>query len=183
MEKLKTNYPVTIQWRFFPLHPEIPAEGIALNDLFPGRDFENSPMRTHLKLLMEQEGLAYNSPSRTFNTRLAQELAKWAESQPHRERLHTALYQACFVGGKNIGDINVLLQLADEVGLPIESARDVLINRRFKDVIDADWLRSREIGVTGVPAFVAEPYGIVGAQPYESLVKLVQAVLGQKNQR
>ena len=68
-----------------------------MKDLYPGTDFKNSPMGERLRSLMEQEGLPYNSPTMSFNTRMAQELAKWADGQPQRKDLHSALYRACFV--------------------------------------------------------------------------------------
>ena len=45
--------------------------------------------------------------------------------------------------------------------------------RRGKDAVDADWKRSRELGVTDVPAFVVGDRAVVGAQPYGVLEKLV----------
>ena len=50
----------------------------------------------------------------------------------------------------------------------------MLERRTFKGAVDADWKLSREYGVTGVPTFVAGRYGVVGAQPYETLERLVQ---------
>jgi predicted DsbA family dithiol-disulfide isomerase len=49
----------------------------------------------------------------------------------------------------------------------------VLIERHFKDAVDADWQRSRAFGITGVPTFVANGRGVVGAQPYEVLERLL----------
>jgi predicted DsbA family dithiol-disulfide isomerase len=49
----------------------------------------------------------------------------------------------------------------------------VLSERRFKDAVDADWAKSHAYGVTGVPTFVAARYGVVGAQPYETLAQLL----------
>jgi predicted DsbA family dithiol-disulfide isomerase len=40
--------------------------------------------------------------------------------------------------------------------------------------VDADWKLSRQYGITGVPTFVVGRYGVVGAQPYESLAELVK---------
>jgi predicted DsbA family dithiol-disulfide isomerase len=54
-----------------------------------------------------------------------------------------------------------------------EEARQVLAERRFKEAVDADWAKSRQRGVTGVPTFVANHYGVVGAQPYEVLEQLL----------
>ncbi|MCH8154165.1 MAG: heme ABC exporter ATP-binding protein CcmA [Proteobacteria bacterium] len=47
---------------------------------------------------------------------------------------------------------------------------------RLTGAIDADWAKSREIGVTGVPTFVAGGQGVVGAQPYEAIEKLGKEV-------
>jgi predicted DsbA family dithiol-disulfide isomerase len=105
---------------------------------------------------------------------LAQELGKWADTQPGGEAIHDALYRAYFVDARNIGDPEVLIDIAQSVGLPDEQARAVLTERRFKDAVDADWARSREWGVTGVPTFVAGRYGVVGAQPYQVLEQLLE---------
>jgi predicted DsbA family dithiol-disulfide isomerase len=125
--------------------------------------------------LMEAEGLPYGTRTHTYNSRLAQELAKWADSQPGFEPIHTALYQAYFVQCRNIGSIDVLVDIAQSVGLPGDEAREVLANRVFKSEVDADWELARRSGVSGVPTFIAGQYKVVGAQPYEVLVQLVEA--------
>jgi predicted DsbA family dithiol-disulfide isomerase len=79
------------------------------------------------------------------------------------------LYRAYFVAARNIGDPDVLVEIAQSVGLPAEAARTVLAERRFKGAVDADWAKSHAYGVTGVPTFVAARHGVVGAQPYEVL--------------
>ena len=133
-------------------------------------------MHTRMKGLMDAEGLPYNRRTHTYNSRLAQELAKWADSQPGFESIHGALYRAYFVDGRNIGDPEVLVDIAQSVGLPAAAARDVLSNRSFKEAVDADWEQARGYGITGVPSFVAGKYKVVGAQPYDVLADLVQTV-------
>jgi predicted DsbA family dithiol-disulfide isomerase len=110
----------------------------------------------------------------TFNSRLAQELASWAVSQPGGEAIHDALFRAYFVDGKNIGDPDVLVELAKSVGLSADEAREVIDTRSHKAAVDADWEKSREYGVTGVPTYVVGDRGVVGAQPYETLEALVK---------
>ena len=70
----------------------------------------------------------------------------------------------------------MLVAVAESVGLPGDAARGVLENRTFEAEIDADWAKSKEYGVTGVPTFVAGGYGVVGAQPYEALEGLLKQV-------
>jgi len=125
---------------------------------------------------MNEEGLPYGRRTHTYNSRLAQELGKWADTQPGGEALHDALYRAYFVDARNIGDTEVLVGLAQSVGLSGEEARAVLAERRFKDAVDADWAKSHRYGVTGVPTFVADRHGVVGCQPYEALEQLVEKV-------
>jgi len=176
IEKLKQNFDIDIKLVHFPLHPDTPAEGRSMEELFAGRDYDPEAAFIRMKGLMDQEGLPYSRRSHTYNSRLAQELGAWAETQPGGEAIHDALYTAYFVDGKNVGDAEVLLEIAQSVGLPIETARDVLEQRSFEAVVDADWAKSRDYGVTGVPTFVAGGYGIVGAQPYEALEQLMTEV-------
>lgn len=160
----------------FPLHPETPEEGQSLEQLFAGRGVDMEAMYTRMKGLMDQEGLPYGKRTHTYNSRLAQELGRWADTQEGGEALHDALYRAYFVDARNIGDVPVLLEIVAEVGLSVDEARAALAERRFQAEVDADWQRSRQLGVTGVPTFVAGGYGVVGAQPYEALEQLLDQV-------
>ena len=156
----------------FPLHPDTPPEGLLLTDLFAGRERQIGEMQDRLARLAEAEGLPYRNRERTYNSRLAQELAEWAESRGV-SAIHDALFRAYFAEGENIGDPEVLAEVAQRVGLPADEAREVLASRSFSPAVDRDWRRSRELGITGVPTFVAGRYAVVGAQPYEQLERLV----------
>jgi predicted DsbA family dithiol-disulfide isomerase len=160
----------------FPLHPETPPEGRSLEELFAGRDVDVEAMYLQMKERMEAEGLPYGRRTHTYNSRLAQELGTWADTQAGGEAIHDALFKAYFVDARNIGEADVLVALAESVGLAADEARAVLAERRLKDAVDADWAKSHQVGVTGVPTFVAEGRGVVGAQPYEMLVQLMEAV-------
>jgi len=176
IEKLRTEHDVTIEWVHFPLHPDTPMEGRSLEDLFRGRNVDRKAMHAQMKARMDAEGLPYGERTMTYNSRLAQELGKWADTQPGGEAIHDALFRAYFVEARDISDPAVLLEVAGGVGLPVQAAREVLEKRTFKNAVDADWKLSREYGITGVPTFVAGRYGVVGAQPYEALEGLVGKV-------
>ena len=175
IEKLKAEHEVKVEWVHFPLHPDTPAEGRALADLFAGRSADQrQAMHAQMRARMDAEGLPYGERTMTYNSRLAQELGKWADTQPGGEAIHDALFRAYFVEARDISQAAVLLEIARGVGLSVDAARDVLAKRTFKDAVDADWKLSREYGITGVPTFVAGGYGVVGAQPYEALEQLVR---------
>jgi predicted DsbA family dithiol-disulfide isomerase len=175
-EKLKRTFDITAKLVHFPLHPETPAEGRSMAELYAGRSADPEAMYIRMKALMDAEGLPYGRRTHTYNSRLAQELGSWAVTQPGGEAIHDPLYRAYFVDGRNIGDPDILVEIASSVGLDADAARAVLETRSFKDAVDADWAKSRDYGVTGVPTFVAGKYGVVGAQPYEVLEELLDKV-------
>ncbi len=164
----------------FPLHPDTPMEGRSLADLFAGRGYDIPKMQAQMRARMEAEGLPYGDRTMTFNSRLAQELGAWADTQPGGDAIHDALFRAYFVDGKNIGDVDELAGIAASVGLSAEGAKDVLEKRTFKEKVDADWEKSHQYGVTGVPTYVAGGMGVVGAQPYETLEELVKQASARK---
>ena len=174
VERLRKEHGVTIEWIHFPLHPDTPAEGRALTDLFAGRNYDLRAMYEQMKARMTAEGLPYGERTMTYNSRLAQELGKWADTQPGGDAIHDALFRAYFVEARDISRPAVLLDVVVRLGLSVDAAREVLERRTFKAPVDADWELSRQYGITGVPTFVAGRYGVVGAQPYEALEGLVR---------
>jgi predicted DsbA family dithiol-disulfide isomerase len=180
--KLRQNFQLHIQWVYFPLHPETPAEGRSLKELFAGRGVDLDAMHNRMKALMESEGLPYSRRTHTYNSRLAQELAKWADTKPGHEGIHGALYRAYFVDLRNIGDPGVLADVARSVDLPADEVHNVLVHRTFKEAVDADWQKARRSGITGVPSFIAGSYKLVGAHPYDVLAQFVTAAGAQPSQ-
>jgi predicted DsbA family dithiol-disulfide isomerase len=174
IERLKKEHGVQVRFVHFPLHPDTPQEGRSLEALFAGRGYDIPKMQAQMRARMAAEGLPYGDRKMTYNSRLAQELAKWAESLPGGEAIHDALFRAYFVDGKNIGDPAELLKIVESIRLPVELAREVIEKRTHKAAVDADWEKSRRYGVTGVPTFVLGERGLVGAQPYEALEELVK---------
>ena len=181
IEKLKANYPVKIRWIHFPLHPETPIEGKSLAELFAGRDIE--PIKQRLKGLMAEAGLPYGERTHTYNSRLAQELGKWADTQEGGEAIHDALYQAYFVDNINLSDVEQLMAVAEQAGLDGAAAREVIETHSFKDAVNADWQRAREMGITGVPTFYQNNLVVVGCQPYETLERFVKHLLELKQKQ
>ena len=109
----------------------------------------------------------------TYNSRLAQELGKWAESKGEGEEFHNAVFRAYFVDCKNIRQVPVLVELSKSLNLSGEDAQRVIEKREFKEAVDLDWARARDIGITAVPTFVMDGKMVVGAQSYEVMEKFL----------
>ena len=137
-DRLRAEYQIEFRYTLFPLHPDTPDEGLSLEERFAGRVFDIDAMQARLAGLMADEGLPYSQRTMTYNSRLAQELAKWAEAQNGGAGIHDAMYRAYFVDGVNIVLIDNLLTVVRQLGLPEGEAREVLLSRRFQDAVDAD---------------------------------------------
>ena len=174
IDKLKSRYDLEVRWRAFPLHPETPEEGLTLEELFAGRDIHVPAVLARLKKVAGELGLPWGDRTKTYNSRQAQELGKWAEEKGKGDEFHHAVFRAYFVEGKNIAKKEVLSDLASRVGLVKEEAFEILEKRSFKADVDKDWRLSREWGITAVPTFVINGERLVGAQPYGVLEEFVR---------
>ena len=157
------------------MHPNTPEEGLTLDELFAGRGIDIPALLEHLRRVANECGLPFGMREKTFNSRRAQELGKWAESLGRGEDFHLAVFRAYFVDGLNIAKVPVLTKLVETMNLDGAEAKRVLTEETFKQLVDQDWAYSRTHGITAVPTFTADGRTVVGAQPYEALEKLVLA--------
>ncbi len=167
-------FEIDIRWTAFPLHPETPEDGQSIEELFAGR-LDIDQIRARLKQAARDAGLPFGDRKMTYNSRLAQELGKWAESKGKGTEFHHRVFKAYFVDGINIGKISELTSLAGDIGLSEDEAQEVLRKRVFKEAVDSDWVRSRQKGVQAVPTFLLEERFLVGAQPYEKIAAFLEA--------
>jgi predicted DsbA family dithiol-disulfide isomerase len=174
IEKLKNQYDLKVRWRAFPLHPETPEEGLTLEELFAGRNIHIPVVLARLKMVADELGLPWGDRMKTYNSRSAQELGKWAEDKGKGDEFHKAVFHAYFAEGRNIAKKDVLSELAGNVGLVKEEAYEILESRSFKAAVDEDWRLSREWGITAVPTFFIHGERLVGAKPYDVLEELVR---------
>jgi len=173
IDRIQQTFDVTLKYVQFPLHPETPEQGRTLEALFNCGPEEIVQKNQHMTGLMQNEGLPYGKRTHTYNSRKAQQLAKWAENQDGGDAIHNGLFRAYFVDGKNIAEDDVLLGVCESIGLNKDQAKAAIGDDQYSKAVDADWSLSREYGVTGVPTYVVGQKGIVGAQPYEAIEDLL----------
>lgn len=113
------------------------------------------------------------------NSRKAHEAAMFARDAGSFAPFHRAMLDAYFAHGRDIGDINVLLELAGECGLDTVELRAALEDGHYARHVDQDAALAWRIGFTGVPAFILGNRAIIGAQPYQ-VFEEVMALLGRE---
>ena len=171
--------PFTIEWHPFQLNPDMPREGMDrrayLEAKFGGKD---GAVKAYLPVVEhgKKAGLKLNldAIARTPNTLDAHRLIHWAGIEGAQTAVVSALFKAYFVEGRDIGDTEVLGDIADSCGLDAS-----IILRLLDSDADLEEMRGRDaaarkMGITSVPTFiVAGQHAVPGAQPPELWKKVI----------
>lgn len=128
-----------------------------------------SPMATRLGLRMRQ-------PSRLPLTRLAHEAAAWARTQGAFEPFHQALFAAYFAEDKDIGELEVLKEVAFKVRLNPAGLAAALAAGATQEDVEDDRIIAQTYGVTSVPTYIIGGHLLKGVQETSVLVRAINAV-------
>lgn len=165
---------VTIIWKSFQLNPEMKTE--------PGKKIEEylaeskgwtlsyaRQMNDYVSGMAREAGLEYHlNQAVVANTFDAHRLIHLAHSHGLGDAMKERLLKAYFTEGRNIGDHETLVDLADAAGLDREETWQVLRSERYGDAVEQDIYEAGQVGVRGVPFFVFnDKYAISGAQAQE----------------
>ena len=167
------DHPLAIRWLPFMLNPEMAEGGMDrrayLDAKFGGRDAALEAYRPVVEQA-EAAGLPLNLDriAVTPNTRDAQRLIHWAGLEGCQTAVVSALFEAYFVHGRDIGDAETLADIADASGLDASLVLRLLNSDADRAEIAERDAAAREMGVTAAPTFiVAGKHAVPGAQPPE----------------
>ncbi len=178
--------PLQVRWRAFELDPSAPKVLDASIDMVDrlARKYGTSAaaaqqMIDRMTEVGRSRGLDFRfekaKPGNTFD---AHRLLAWAVGQGKQSELKERLFLAYMHEGECVSDHDVLVRLAEEVGLDPEAAQAVLGSNDYADEVRGDEAAAARIGVRGVPFFVVEGrYAVSGAQPPEVLEEVVTKAL------
>ena len=126
---LKQSEPLADEWFSWEIHPEVPKTGSPLQEVVQVADM--AERRQRLNGLGEPVGVKPGEKVFVPNTRLALCALEFAREQQKQHAWIDAVYQASFVGQKNIGDIDVLLDIAHEINLDAMALRQALESEKY----------------------------------------------------
>ncbi|VAW01940.1 2-hydroxychromene-2-carboxylate isomerase/DsbA-like thioredoxin domain [hydrothermal vent metagenome] len=174
-----------IEWHPFQLNPDMPRDGMErqayLKTKFGGKE---GAIRAYAPVL-ERAGAAglkidFAAIKRTPNTLDAHRLIHWAGIEGLQDRMSMALFVAYFIEGRDIGDRDVLSDIADNLGMDAAVIGKLLKSDADEADIRARDARFREMGITGVPTFiVAGQHAVPGCQPPEMWLKVIDELTAQ----
>ena len=165
----------------FQLNPDMPAEGITrdkyLQIKFGGKDYA-TPMYENMKLKAKEAGVIFNLDKikRTPNTILSHLLIILSEEFNLQNQIKEKIYQSYFIDGLDIGDINVLTDIAKQNNISEKIFKDFINEENIKNVNSKITL-AREKGISGVPFFEIGKKFISGAQSILQLESVIKSNL------
>lgn len=178
-EELPESVALDVEWKPFEIHPEVPAEGMPVEDLhYTPEQWER--MMEHLRAQAAREGLEMGNRPKVSNTHRALRAGSWVQAEvPDRfHAFHHAIFRAYFAEGRDLGDPEVIRSVAEAVGIDVDRMEADLEEGAFEDAVRGTGEEARRLGITGTPTFVfGERYAAVGAQPVERLRQAVESAL------
>ena len=158
------------------------APRYAAYELYPAPAPPGAPSADELRAarpLADALGIALNPPRTRPRTRKAHEAAKLAEQKGAGRALREAVFAAAFGEGRDIGRIDVLVELGAALGLDPSELKVVLDVDTFSGAVDADRALAARLGIAAVPALVvgagADAELVSGALPYAALREMLEA--------
>ncbi|WP_238367315.1 DsbA family oxidoreductase [Mesobacterium pallidum] len=177
---LRTGIPLQIHWHPFELNPSMPPSGQDMRSYLATKygitPEQSARNRAQLIELGAEVGFAFSYPQdmRVVNTFHAHQLIDWARIKGDQALVKMALFRAYFTENRDVSDLSVLAELAEECGLDGAEAQEVLARgERAADVraMQQFWLAK---GIDSAPSLVfQQKYLVTGAQGIEGYTELL----------
>lgn len=174
------DHPFAIEWHPFQLNPDMPRAGMDRRAYLEGKfGGKEGAMRAYAPVVQTAQAAGLNidfeGMKRTPNTLDAHRLIHWAGIEGRQTAAVAALFQAYFVDARDIGDHEVLADIADGIEMDAAVVGKLLASTADEqDIRDRD-AHSRAMGINSVPTFiVANKHAVPGAQPPELWAKVIE---------
>ena len=153
--RLRDEYDLKINWCFIEIHPETSPEGEPVASLeYPSEQWNQ--LMQNLEAVAKEEGIAMAEHSFTTNSKDALLLSEAVKEQGREKfyALHEKLFTAFFVDSRNIGDRNILRELATECGIGSDVIERAWQDKKYQQRILSNYHAAREHEIQAVPSFI-----------------------------
>lgn len=171
------SYDIELDHISYEIHPEYKDEGEIVESRFPGY----GEMMKRLKVQGAPYGCSFEKVSILSNTRKAMLVGEHAKTLNVSDEYIQAMFEAYFRDGLNIGEIDVIVKVADCVGISKEAVYSAIENESYQKILDDNKKVGRNLGINSVPTFIInDSIVLVGAQPPEYFEKAFRKLENEK---
>ena len=169
---MKKEFEIEDEWIPYELHPEVSTQGGKVSDMFPGMSVEN--MFSNIKHYGNMYGLIFSGADLTSNTHSALLATEYAKEKGKFHEFHDKLFYVYFTEGKNIGDVQLLKEVAKSVGLDKDEMMKSIEDGTYESNLTEGKNLALKYEVNSTPTFIInDKYTVVGAQSIDSFKKLL----------
>jgi predicted DsbA family dithiol-disulfide isomerase len=177
IQQLQREFEVEVEWRPFELHPETPKTGARLE----GRLGSAARIRAYTENILTIAGessIEMRMPAVVSNSRMALEAAEFARAHGGFEAIHEALFAAYFERGADIGDADVLCEIAREAGIDDQGLRQALTDETYAKLVDDSTEAAREQEILSTPTFIFPGgFRLIGGQEYAVFASVTRRLM------
>jgi len=172
---LKKEYAIDDHWVSFELHPETPPTGMLLSERFKGYDL--SSFYNQLRARGKEVSVVFGTHTLLSNSRLALMASEYARDLGQYDSFHENIFHAYFTEGLDIGNLNVIADVAGKSGLDEKETLSVVRDGRYASRLNETRKEATLIGLTGIPLFIINnKHQITGTQPIETFRNLLDKI-------
>ena len=179
------NHPFLIEWHPFQLNPDMPANGMGRREYLEGKfGGKEAAVRAYAPVVESAKAacvaIDFEGMKRTPNTINAHRLIHWAGIEGRQTAAVSALFKAYFTDAHDIGDPDVLIDIAKSVEMDADVVKRLLDSDEDLKLIHDRDKHSRKMGINSVPTFIiANQHAVPGAQPPELWAQVIADLAAQ----
>lgn len=182
---LRPDIEFDVRWRAFRLDPTIPREGVDRKTYLKAKFGDGERPKAMSDTIREagtNEGIvfAFDDIARTPNTTASHCLIRWAGTAGVQDEVVERLFRAYFEEGMDIGNPDILADLAGDVEMDTALIADLFEQNADRELVEREDALAHRMGISGVPTFIfANKYSLSGAHDPNALVQVIDKVMNE----
>ena len=169
---LSREFDLTIEWKGIEIHPEFPPQGKKRTRTLKSKSFAETIME-----MTKEDNIKIKLPGFATNSRLALEASEFANIKGRFLECHIGIYEAYFLEGRNIGDIETVLDIGEKAGIEKSELEECLNKRTMFDRIEGNKKEAQDNLILGVPTFLFGNFPVHGNQSTQTMRHIIKRSL------
>jgi len=169
---LSKEFNLTIDWKGIEIHPEFPPQGKKRTKTLKSKSFAET-----IREMAKEDNIEIKLPGYATNSRLSLEASEFAKIKGKFLEFHIGVYEAYFLEGRNIGDIEIVLDIGEKAGLHRSDLVECLNKRTMFDNIEANKKEAEDNLILGVPTFIFGNFPVHGNQSTQTMRYIIKRAL------
>jgi len=169
---LSKEFNLTIDWKGIEIHPEFPPQGKKRTKTLKSKSFAET-----IREMAKEDNIEIKLPGYATNSRLSLEASEFAKIKGKFLEFHIGIYEAYFLEGRNIGDIEIVLDIGEKAGLHRSDLVECLNKRTMFDNIEANKKEAEDNIILGVPTFIFGNFPVHGNQSTQTMRHIIKRAL------